>query len=66
MLLHVFSKVGFLRVRFAAKLANMRLEMFRLFVLGNVFEEGRLVLEALVARVALVGLVRLMTSRMRL
>ena len=40
--------------------------MLRLLVLGNVFEEGRFVLEALVARVALVGLVRLVAPRMRL
>lgn len=40
--------------------------MFGLFVLWNVFQKGRLVLEALVARVTLVWLVGLMTSRMRL
>ena len=40
--------------------------MFGLLMLWNVFQEGRLVLEALVARVALVGLVRLMAPRVRL
>ena len=65
-LLHVFRQVRLLRVRFAAELADVRLEVFRLLVLGYVLEERRLVLEALVARVALVRLVRLVGSRMRL
>ena len=40
--------------------------MFRLLVFGNVVEEGVLVDEALVAGVALVGLVRLVASGVRL
>ena len=65
-LLHVFGQVRLLRVRLAAIVANVCLEVFGFFVLGYVLEQGRLVLEALVARVTFVRLVRLMGSRMRL
>ena len=42
------------------------LYMLRLFVFRDVVEQGLLVGEALVARVALVGLVRLVAPRVRL
>lgn len=66
MLLHVLCEVCFLRVRFAAELTYMRLEMLRLLVLRYVFKQTRFVDEALVTRVALIRLVRLMTARVRL
>jgi hypothetical protein len=65
-LLHVLAEVGLLRVGLAAVLADVRLEMLGLLVLGDVLEQRRLVREALVARVALVRLVRLVAARVRL
>lgn len=59
MFLHVFCEVRFLSVRLSAVLTNVRFEVFRLSMLGNMFEETCLVGEALVAAVALEGLVRL-------
>ena len=44
----------------------MSLHVFRVAMLGDVLQQGRLVREALVAGVALVGLVTLMASRVRL
>ena len=44
----------------------MRFEVLRLLVLGDVFEQTRLVGEALVARIALVRLVRLVAARVTL
>lgn len=66
MLLNVLGQIRLLRVRFAAIVANVRLEVFGFFVLGYVLEQGCLVLEAFVARVAFVWFVRLVGSRMRL
>ena len=66
MLLHVLRQVGLLRVGLAAKLADVRLQVLRLLVLGNVVEEAGLVGEALVAAVALEGLVRLVGAAVRL
>ena len=65
-LLHVLGQVGFLGVTLPAELADVGLEVFRLLVFGNVVEQGVLVDEALVAGVALVGLVRLVASGVRL
>ena len=44
----------------------MSLHVFRVAMLGDVLQQGRLIREALVAGVALVGLVTLMASRVRL
>ena len=62
----MLRQVRFLRVRFAAQLADVRLQMLRVLVLGDVLEQGRLVGEALVARVALERFVRLMAPRVGL
>lgn len=48
-----------LGIRPGPYLANVCFQMFRLLVFGNVFEQGGFVDEALVARVALVGFIRL-------
>ena len=48
-------------VAFSAVGADVSLDMFGLLVLGDVLQEGGLVGEALVAGLALVGLVRLVT-----
>lgn len=66
MFLHVLAQVGLLGVALAAVLTNVRLEVFALLVFGDVFQKGGFVAETLVARVALVGLVGLMTPRVRL
>lgn len=58
-LLHVLGQVRLLRVRLATVLAYVRLEVFGLLVLGYVLEQRLLVLEALIARVTLERLVRL-------
>ena len=65
-LLHVLGQVRLLRVALSAVLADVRLEVLGLLVLGDVLEEGALVGEALVARVALVGLVGLVAARVGL
>lgn len=65
-LLHVLLQVGLLRVALPAVLADVRLQVFALLVLRDVLEEGGLVTEALVARVALVRLVGLMAPGVRL
>lgn len=65
-LLHVLGQIGLLRVTLAAVLADVRLQVLRLLVLRYVLEQTRLVGEALVARVTLVRLVRLVASRMAL
>jgi hypothetical protein len=64
--LQMFLKIRLLRVRFPAILAYVRLQMFRLLVLGNVLEERALVVEAFVARVALEWTIGLVAPRMRL
>ena len=61
-LLHVLGQVRLLRVALAAVLADVRLEVLGLLVLGDVLEQGRLVHEALVAAVALIGLVGLVAA----
>lgn len=65
-LLHVLLQVRLLRVALAAVLTDVGLQVLALLVLGDVLEQRRLVAEALVARVALVRLVRLMAPRVRL
>ena len=64
-LLHVFGQVGLLRVRLAAELADVGLQVLRLLVLRDVVQQGVLVDEALVARVALVRLVCLVASAVK-
>lgn len=49
MFLHVLCKVRLLRIRLATELADVRLEMLRLLVLWNMFQETRLVHETLIA-----------------
>lgn len=58
-LLHVLGQVRLLRVRLAAVLAYVRLQVFGLLVFGYVLEQRLFVLEALVARVTLERFVRL-------
>uniref|UniRef100_A0A182J195 Uncharacterized protein n=1 Tax=Anopheles atroparvus TaxID=41427 RepID=A0A182J195_ANOAO len=65
-LLHVLGQVGLLRVRLAAQLADVRLQVLGVLVLRDVLEQRGLVGEALVARVALERLVRLMAPRVGL
>ena len=65
-LLHVLGEIGLLGVRLAAVLADVRLEVLRLAVLGDVLQEGGLVRKALVAGVALEGLVSLVAPRVGL
>lgn len=66
MFLQMLLQIGLLRVGLAAQLANVRLQMLRVLVLGYVFEQRYLIAEALVARVAFERFVRLMAARMRL
>ena len=65
-LLHVLRQVGLLSVTLATVGADVRLQVLRLLVLGDVFEQGDLVVEALVAGVALVRLVSLVAPRVGL
>lgn len=65
-LLHVLGQVRLLCVRLTAVLAYVRLEVFGLLVLGYVLEQRLLVLEALVARVALERFIRLVAPGVRL
>ena len=65
-LLHVLGEIRLLRVGLPAVLADVGLEVLGLLVLGDVLEEGALVDEALVARVALVRLVCLVAARVGL
>ena len=65
-LLHVLRQVGLLSVTLAAVGADVRLQVLRLLVLGDVLEQGDLVVEALVAGVALVRLVSLVAPRVGL
>jgi hypothetical protein len=57
MLLHVLGQVGLLGVALAAVGADVSLDMLGLFMFGNMLEKGGFLCEALVAGVALVGLV---------
>ena len=66
MLLHVLVQVRLLGVGLAAVLADVRLEVLGLLVLGDVLQQGVLVVKALVARVALEGLVLLVAAGVRL
>ena len=66
MLLHVLRKVGLLRVTLSTVGADVCLYMLRLLVLGDVLKERLFVREALVAGVALVGLVSLVAARVGL
>ena len=65
-LLHVLRKIRLLSVTLSTVGADVCLYMFRLLVLRDVLKERLFVGEALVAGVALVRLVTLMASRMRL
>ena len=53
-------------VAFSAVGADVGLDMFGLLVLGDVLQQGGLIGEALVARLTLVRLVSLVTSRVTL
>ena len=66
MLLHVLRKVRLLRVTLSTVGADVCLYMLGLLVLGDVLKQGYLVVEALVAGVALVRLVSLVASRVGL
>lgn len=63
---HVTGQVGLLRVGLTADVADVRLEVLRLRVLGDVLPEALLVGEALVARVAAERLVCHVRAAMRL
>ena len=65
-LLHVLCQVGLLSVTLATVGTDVRLQVLRLLVLGDVLEQGDLVVEALVAGVALVRLVSLVAPRVGL
>ena len=60
-LLHVLGQVRLLGVGLAAVRTDVSLQVLGLLVLRYVVQQGRLVMEALVAGVTLVGLVRLVT-----
>ena len=66
MLLHVLGQVGLLGVALPAVGADVCLQMLGLLVFGDVVKKGGLVMEALVAGVALVRLVSLVASRVGL
>lgn len=61
-LTHVLQKIRLLDVALSAILADVRLEVFALLVPRDVFQQGRLVGEALVAGVALERLVGLVAT----
>jgi hypothetical protein len=61
MLLHMFCQVGLLGVALSTVGADVGLEVLGLLVLGDVIQQGSFIMEAFVARVALVGLVSLVT-----
>lgn len=65
-LLHVLRQIRLLRVALPAVLADVSLEMLALLVFGDVLQQRGLVGEALIAGVALVGLVGLMAPRVAL
>lgn len=60
--LHVLSEVSLLSVALAAVLTDVSLEMLALLVLGDVLQQTGLIREALIARVALVRFVGLVTT----
>lgn len=62
MFLHVLSEVSLLSVALAAVLTDVSLEMLALLVLGDVLQQTGLVREALIAGVALVRFVGLVTT----
>lgn len=62
----MLAEVRFLGVTLATILADVSLEMLALLVLGDVLKQRRFVAEAFVARITLVGFVRLMTPGVRL
>lgn len=62
----MLAQIRLLGVALATVLADVRLQMLRLFVLGYVLKQAGLVGEALVAGVAFVRFVGLVTPRVRL
>lgn len=62
----MLCKISLLRIGFSAVLANVRLKVFGLLVLGNVFEEGGFVRKTLITGVTLVRLVGLVAPRVAL
>ena len=60
--LHVLRQVGFLCVRFTTIRTNVRFQVFRLLVLWDMFQQGGLVMETLVAGVTFVWFICLVTS----
>ena len=65
-LLHVLRQVRFLSVTLATVGTDVCLQVLRLLVLGDVLKQRDLVVEALVAGVALVRLVSLVAARVGL
>lgn len=65
-LLQMLLQVRLLRVGLAAQLANVRLQMLGVLVLGYVLQKRHLIAKALIARVAFERFIRLMAARMRL
>ena len=65
-LLHVLCQVRLLSVTLATVGTDVRLQVLGLLVLGDMLEQRYLVVEALVAGVALVGLVSLVAARVGL
>ena len=62
----MLGQVGLLGVALPAVRADVGLDVFRIFVFGNVLQERSLLGETFVAGVTLVGLVCLVTSGVRL
>lgn len=65
-LLHVLGQIRLLGVRFAAVLADVRLQVLRLAMLGNVLEQGGFIGKTLVAGITFEWLVGLVAPRVRL
>lgn len=65
-LVHVLTQIRLLRITLATVLADVRLQMLRLFVFWDVFQQILLVREAFVAGVAFEGLVGLVAAAVAL
>lgn len=66
MLIHMLTKIRLLRITLAAVLADVRLQMFGLLVLRDMFQQILFVSKAFVTGVALKGLVRLVAAAVAL
>ena len=62
MLLQMLLQIGLLGVGFTAQIADVRLQMLGVLVLGYVLQQSHFIRKALVAGVALEGFVGLMAT----